>query len=117
MATKSREQLRTARHARIRKRVVGTSDKPRLAVYRSLKHIYAQIIDDSKGHTVAAASSNEKELSAGGNKDGAKAVGTLLAKRAKEAGVSQVIFDRGGFRYHGRVASLAEGAREGGLEF
>jgi large subunit ribosomal protein L18 len=88
-----------------------------LAVFRSLQHIYAQIIDDSTGTTLASASSQEKDLKATGNADGAKKIGLKLAERAKEKGIQAVIFDRGGFRYHGRVASLAEGAREGGLEF
>lgn len=116
MATKTRYQLRKARHARIRKEIAGTTDKPRLAVHRSLKHISAQIIDDTTGTTLAAASSVEKELGKG-NVDGAKLVGAKLAERAKEKGVSTVVFDRGGFKYHGRIASLAEGARDGGLEF
>lgn len=106
-----------ARHDRLRKKVAGTAGRPRLAVYRSLKHISAQIIDDSTGTTLAAASSLEKGLSAKGNREGAKAVGTALAERAKAKGIASVVFDRGGFRYHGRVASLADGAREGGLEF
>lgn len=117
MAKKTRQELRLARHARVRKRVSGTPDKPRLAVYRSLKHITAQIIDDTQGTTLAAASSHEKDLKATGNIDGAKKVGQALAERAKKAGISTVIFDRGGFQYHGRVASLADGAREAGLEF
>jgi large subunit ribosomal protein L18 len=86
-------------------------------VFRSLKHISAQIIDDTKGHTLVAASSVEKGLSAKGNAEGAKLVGAKLAERAKEAGITTVVFDRGGFKYHGRVASLADGAREAGLEF
>ncbi len=117
MAQQTRNELRTARHARLRRRVVGTAERPRLAVYRSLKHISAQIIDDATGTTLASASSYDKGLSASGNKDGAKKVGEELAKRAKERGISAVVFDRGGFQYHGRVASLADGAREGGLEF
>jgi large subunit ribosomal protein L18 len=117
MANKSKQALRIARHARIRKRVKGSAERPRLAVFRSLKHISAQIIDDTTGRTLAAASSLEKDLGAKGNVDGAKAVGTALAQRAKEQGISSVVFDRGGFRYHGRVASLADGAREAGLEF
>ena len=117
MAQKSRTELRLARHSRLRKRVSGTTEKPRLAVYRSLKHISAQIIDDTTGRTLVAASSLEKDLKATGNAEGAKKVGALIGKRAKEAGLSTVIFDRGGFQYHGRVASLAEGAREAGLEF
>lgn len=117
MPNKSRSDLRVVRHARVRKKVAGTGERPRLAVFRSLKHISAQIIDDATGTTLAAASSLEKGLGAAGNADGAKKVGQALAQRAKEKGVSSVVFDRGGFRYHGRVASLAEGAREGGLEF
>lgn len=117
MPTKTRGELRVARHDRLRKKVDGTPSRPRLAVFRSLKHISAQIIDDTTGTTLAAASSLEKELSATGNAAGAKTVGTKLAQRAKEKGINAVVFDRGGFRYHGRVASLAAGAREGGLEF
>lgn len=114
---KSRGDLRIARHERLRKKVAGTPARPRLAVYRSLKHISAQIIDDTTGTTLAAASSEEKGLESKGNADGAKAIGAKLAQRAKEKGISAVVFDRGGFRYHGRVAALAEGAREAGLEF
>ena len=117
MAIKNRQTMRLARHARLRKRVTGTPEKPRLAVFRSLKHISAQIIDDTTGHTLVSASSREKDLKAAGNVDGAKKVGSALAERAKKAGLSTVIFDRGGFQYHGRVASLADGAREAGLEF
>lgn len=117
MATKTRSQLRQSRHTRLRKKVSGTAERPRLAVFRSLKHIYAQIIDDTKGHTLAAASSQDAGHTGGGNVEGAKAVGARLAEKAKAAGVSAVVFDRGGFNYHGRVAALAEGAREGGLEF
>jgi large subunit ribosomal protein L18 len=117
MAKKNRSELRLARHARVRKRVSGTPEKPRLAVFRSLKHISAQIIDDTTGTTLVAASSLEKDLKADGNVDGAKKVGAALGDRAKKAGLSTVIFDRGGFKYHGRVASLADGAREAGLEF
>jgi large subunit ribosomal protein L18 len=116
MATKSRNDMRVVRHQRLRKRVVGTADRPRLAVFRSIKHISAQLIDDTTGTTVAAASSLEKAL-ASGTVEGAKKVGETLAQRAKEKGVQLAVFDRGGFRYHGRVASLAAGAREGGLEF
>jgi large subunit ribosomal protein L18 len=117
MATKSKPELRAARHVRLRKKVEGTPERPRLAVYRSAKHIYAQIIDDTKGHTLVAASSVEKEIDKGGNKDGAKMVGETLAARAKEKGIEAVVFDRGGFKYHGRVAALADAAREGGLNF
>ena len=117
MPKKTTAELRVARHGRVRKKVAGTTGRPRLAVYRSLKHITAQVIDDSTGKTLVAASSLEKELKAAGNAEGAKKVGTAIAKRAKEKGIDTVVFDRGGFRYHGRVASLADGAREGGLEF
>ncbi|AIE83964.1 50S ribosomal protein L18 [Fimbriimonas ginsengisoli] len=116
-STKSRTELRQARHVRIRKSLSGTAERPRLAVYRSLKHISAQIIDDTTGRTLAAASSVEKDLSAKGNVEGAKQVGAKLAERAKEAGITTVVFDRGGFKFHGRVASLATAAREAGLEF
>ncbi len=119
MTTKQKQLLRVRRHRRVRKHVSGTPDRPRLAVFRSNKHISAQVIDDVSGRTVAAASSVEKELKsgAGGNRDAAKKVGQLLAERAKAAGVSKVVFDRGGFLYHGRVAALADAAREAGLEF
>ncbi len=117
MPRKTRSDLRVVRHVRVRKKIAGTAERPRLAVFRSLKHISAQIIDDASGRTLAAASSLEKDLKATGNADGAKMVGAALAKRAKVAGINAVIFDRGGFRYHGRVANLADGAREGGLEF
>jgi len=107
------------RHKRLRARLEGTAERPRLAVFRSLKHISVQVIDDSKGVTIASASSQEKALAgkAGGNKSGAEEVGKLIAARTKEAGVSKVVFDRGGFRYAGRVAALAESARKSGLEF
>ncbi|MBS1717537.1 MAG: 50S ribosomal protein L18 [Armatimonadetes bacterium] len=117
MATKTREELRVARHNRLRKKVEGTAARPRLAVFRSLNHIYAQLIDDTVGHTIVACSSQEKGMKNGGNLAGAKEVGTKLAEKAKAAGIKSAVFDRGGFRYAGRVASLAEGAREGGLEF
>lgn len=114
---KSRQVLRRARHARIRKRVEGTAERPRLSVFRSLKHISVQLIDDAKGVTLASASTMEKSLAAGPNVDGARKVGEAIGKRAKEKGISQVVFDRGGFRYMGTIASLADGAREAGLEF
>lgn len=117
MPKKTERDLRVARHDRLRKKVVGTPERPRLAVYRSLSNIYAQVIDDSKGHTVAAASSSIKGFGKGSSVDAAKKVGAEIAKKAKAAGVSSVVFDRGGFKYHGRIAALAEGAREGGLEF
>ncbi len=110
---------RLARHERVRKTVSGTPERPRLNVYRSLKNMYAQIIDDVNGKTLVSASTLDKELnvSYGGNADAAKEVGKLVAKRALEAGIKSVVFDRGGYIYHGRVMQLAEGAREGGLEF
>lgn len=111
---------RLRRHARVRKTLSGTPERPRLDVYRSLKHIYAQIIDDTKGNTLVSASTLDPELKGkayGGNRDAAKAVGQLIAKKAAEKGIKQVVFDRGGYLYHGRVADLAESAREGGLEF
>jgi len=121
MAKKTKEEIRAKRHARVRKNIFGTPEKPRLCVYRSNKNISCQIIDDVNGVTLAAASSLDKELKAdvayGGNKEAAKKVGEAIAKRAAEKGISEVAFDRGGFIYHGRVKELAEGAREGGLKF
>ena len=111
---------REKRHTRIRKRITGTPERPRLNIYRSLAHIYAQVIDDTKGHTLAAASSLDANLrgeKSGGNVEGAQAVGRLIAERAKAAGVEKVVFDRGGYLYHGRVKALADAAREGGLDF
>jgi large subunit ribosomal protein L18 len=115
----SRTAARTKRHDRLRLRLSGTPSRPRLAVFRSLNHIYAQVIDDTNGHTLAAASSLESGLRGtdGTKTDGAKRVGQLVAERAKAAGVEQVVFDRAGFKYHGRVRSLAEAAREAGLDF
>ena len=117
--TPTRSAARQKRHARIRLTVAGTTSRPRLAVFRSLNQIYAQVIDDTTGRTLASASSLEKELrSAGGTKsERARSVGELLARRAREAGVGQVVFDRAGFRYHGRIKSLADAAREAGLDF
>ena len=113
----SRNTLRQKRHERIRLRLVGSTERPRLSVFRSAKYIYAQVIDDTTGRTLAAASSRESELTGGpGKTDAARAVGRAVAERAKAAGVSVVVLDRGGYQYHGRVRSLAEGAREGGLE-
>ena len=117
MARRTRDDMRTMRHERMRKHLAGDKERPRLSVFRSLKHISAQIIDDSTGHTLASASTTEKDLKVSPNKDGAKAVGVKLAERAKAKGVSKVVFDRGGNRYHGCIASLADGAREGGLDF
>ena len=115
----SSEKSRLARHARVRKKVSGTTECPRLAVYRSAKNIYAQIIDDVTGRTLVAASSLEADLRKeyGGNKDAAKKVGSLIAAKAADKGIKDVVFDRGGYIYHGRVAELAAGAREGGLNF
>jgi len=119
MILRDRRVPRDIRHLRLRQRVRGSATRPRLAVFRSVKHIYAQVIDDTVGHTLAAASSNEKKdsIKSGGNVAGAKAVGKLLAERAKDKGVKSVVFDRGGYLYHGRVKALADAAREGGLEF
>ena len=110
---------RSRRHARVRKQIVGTAERPRLAVFRSNRHVVAQVIDDGTGHTVASASSLESDLrgAPGSNRDAAAKVGELVATRAKAVGVERVVFDRGGFRYHGRVAALADAAREAGLEF
>jgi large subunit ribosomal protein L18 len=118
-ATLSRGAARQKRHTRLRLRLAGDAARPRLAVFRSLNHIYAQVIDDASGRTLAAASSLEAELrSATGTKSAeAAAVGRLVAERAKAAGVGQVVFDRAGFRYHGRIKSLADAAREAGLDF
>lgn len=116
-----KRQSRIARHNRVRGKVVGTPERPRLNVFRSLANIYAQVIDDEKGHTLVSASTLDKDVAGqleGKKKsEAAKIVGQVLAQRAKDAGISKVVFDRGGYRYHGRVAALAEGAREGGLEF
>ena len=121
MAKESRNDRRLKRHERVRKDLSGTPEKPRLCVYRSNKNISAQIIDDVNGATRVAASSRDKELKAeigyGGNKEAAKKVGEAVAKRAIAKGIEEVCFDRGGFLYHGRVAELAEGAREAGLKF
>ena len=111
----SRGSLRRKRHERIRLRITGSEVRPRLSVFRSSKYIYAQVIDDSTGRTMAAASSREADLGASTPIDTARAVGKAIAERAKAAGVSAVVLDRGGYQYHGRVRSLAEGAREGGL--
>jgi large subunit ribosomal protein L18 len=110
-------QARQRRHRRVRGRVAGTAERPRLSVARSNKRIYAQLIDDERGHTLAAAGSHESALRGLAKGDAAGEVGKLLAERGREAGVSRVIFDRGGYKYHGRVKALADGAREGGLEF
>ncbi len=116
-----RKEKRKRRHLRVRKKVFGTPERPRLAVYRSNKHIYAQIIDDTKGHTLVSASTLDKELRGKlektWNREAAREVGKLIGKRALEKGIKKVVFDRGGYKYHGRVKELAEGAREAGLEF
>jgi large subunit ribosomal protein L18 len=119
-STKDKQTARLRRHFRVRKKVAGTAERPRLAVFRSNKHISAQVIDDRNGRTLAAASTVESALratGATGNKTAAAAVGRLLAERARSAGVTSVVFDRGGFQYHGRVAAVADAAREAGLEF
>ncbi len=111
-------ELKKRRHFRVRRKIAGTAERPRLAVFRSNRHMVAQVIDDRTGHTLAAASTIEASLrgTEGGKVDAATAVGRLVAERAKAAGVSQVVFDRGGARYHGRVAAVADAAREAGLE-
>jgi large subunit ribosomal protein L18 len=114
----SKDIIRQRVHVRIRKKLAGTTERPRLAVFRSLAHIYAQVIDDAKGVTLVSASSNEKGLAgSGGNVAAAKEIGKRVAERAKENGIKQVVFDRGGYIYHGRVKALADAAREAGLEF
>jgi large subunit ribosomal protein L18 len=120
----SKDQTRQKVHTRIRKKVQGTSERPRLNVYRSVNHIYAQVIDDTKGATIVAATSVEKgkgvkgdKRPTGGNLGSAKEVGKLIAERAKEKGIEKVVFDRGGYLYHGRVKALADAAREAGLKF
>ena len=115
MTNLSRDALRRKRHERIRLRISGSPERPRLSVFRSAKFIYAQVIDDSSGHTLAAASSQEADLAAASKVEAAHAVGKAIAERARAAGVTSVVLDRGGYQYHGRVRSLAEGAREGGL--
>ncbi len=121
MGRNSKDELRRKRHQRARNRVSGTQERPRLLVRRTLHHIYATVVDDAKGHTMAAASTREKSLAEGlestTSVDAAKKVGNAIAAKAKAAGVSQVVFDRGGYKYHGRVAALADAAREAGLEF
>ena len=121
MSTKTRQDVRQRLHDRIRKKIRGTPERPRLAVFRSQGHIYAQVIDDDTSRTLVAASSLDKELRAkskrGGSVAAAKDVGALIAGRAKEKGIAAVVFDRGGFQYHGRIRALAEAAREAGLKF
>ena len=117
MAQKSRSDIRQGVHSRIRKKVKGSAERPRLAVFRSLNHIYAQVIDDQSGTTLATASSTEKSLGvkSGGNIEAAKTIGKAIAERAQAAGISHVVFDRGGYVYHGRVKALLDATREGGL--
>ncbi len=117
MAQKSRADIRQGVHSRIRKKVKGSAERPRLAVFRSLNHIYAQVIDDKSGKTLATASTTEKALGvkSGGNIEAAKTIGKTIAERAQAAGVSHVVFDRGGYVYHGRVKALLDATREGGL--
>lgn len=122
MATlRSRNALRVRRHDRIRKRLKGSAERPRLSVFRSLHHVYAQVIDDATGRTVVAASTREKAVAEGlkslASTAAAQRVGTMLAQRAKEKGVTAVVFDRGGYKYHGRIKALADAARSAGLEF
>lgn len=117
-----RNQARVRRHIRLRKKLSGTAERPRLSVYKSLHHIYAQIIDDVQGRTLLSASTVDPEIRSqvngyGGNIESAKVVGKILAQKAKEKGINKVVFDRGGYKFHGRVAALAEAARENGLEF
>ena len=121
MGVVTRTERRVRKHVRVRKRVSGTAERPRLNVFRSSKHIYAQIVDDNRGQTLVAASSLSKELDGqfktGANKLAARAVGKLIAQKAKEKSIAKVVFDRGGYVYHGRIKELAEGAREAGLKF
>ena len=117
MVKKDKAAVRKAVHTRIRRSVRGTAERPRLAIFRSLNHIYAQLIDDERAVTIASASSVEKDLrgATGGNVEAARRVGQAIAERAREKGIETVVFDRGGFRYHGRVKALADAAREAGL--
>ena len=121
MSTKTKQDIRQRLHDRIRKKIRGTPARPRLAVYRSQGHIYAQVIDDDAGRTLCAASSLDKDVRGaskkGGNVAAAKSVGSLIATRAKDKGIDAVVFDRGGFQYHGRIKALADAARESGLKF
>ncbi len=117
MAVKTKEQGRLRRHRRVRSKITGTANRPRLAVYRSNLRIYAQLIDDEAGRTLAAASSLDKDVAGAKRSEQAGMVGKLVAERAKQAGIGRVVFDRGGYLYHGRVKTLADAARENGLEF
>ena len=117
MANTNRAEVRTAIHSRIRRKVKGSTERPRLAIYRSLNHIYAQVIDDRKGETLVSASSTEKDLrtGSGGNLDAARRIGQAIAERALAKGIEQVVFDRGGYLYHGRIKALTDAARAAGL--
>jgi large subunit ribosomal protein L18 len=117
MANRKRAEVRNAIHKRIRRKVRGTTERPRLAIYRSLNHIYAQVIDDERGQTIASASTTEKDLrgATGGNLEAAERIGKTIAERAQSAGINQVVFDRGGYLYHGRIKALTDAAREAGL--
>jgi large subunit ribosomal protein L18 len=117
MANRKRAEVRNAIHKRIRRKVRGTTERPRLAIYRSLNHIYAQVIDDERGQTIASASTTEKDLrgATGGNIEAAGLIGKTIAERAQAAGINQVVFDRGGYLYHGRIKALTDAAREAGL--
>jgi large subunit ribosomal protein L18 len=117
MANRKRAEVRNAIHKRIRRKVRGTTERPRLAIYRSLNHIYAQVIDDERGQTLASASTTEKDLrgATGGNIEAAERIGKTIAERAQAAGISQVVFDRGGYLYHGRIKALTDAARTAGL--
>jgi len=117
MAVRKARELRLRRHNRVRRKVAGTVSRPRLSVFRSSAHIYAQIIDDVAGHTLVSESTKSAEGVTGTKTEQAKVVGTLIAAKAKQAGITSVVFDRGGFKYHGRIQALADAAREGGLEF
>ena len=117
ISQRNRNEIRQRIHTRIREKVSGTAERPRLNVYRSLNHIYAQVIDDAKGVTVVSASSKAAKLGTGGNIAAAKEIGKLVAERAQEKGIKKVVFDRGGYLYHGRVKALADAAREAGLDF
>ena len=114
---RKRNEIRQRVHARIRTKVQGTSERPRLNVYRSLNHIYVQVVDDSQGITLVSASTVASKIKTGGNVAAAKEVGKLVAERAQEKGIKKVVFDRGGYLYHGRIKALADAAREAGLEF
>ncbi|MFZ0270663.1 MAG: 50S ribosomal protein L18 [Acidobacteriaceae bacterium] len=114
---RKRNEIRQRVHTRIRRKLTGTAERPRLNIYRSLNHIYAQVIDDAQGVTVVSASTVAAKAKTGGNVAAAKEIGKLIAERAKEKGITKVVFDRGGYLYHGRVKALADAAREAGLEF